>query len=228
VDAVLSPDPKNMFLLKPRLSDWAHDNFNIGVSNGLLTSINASNSDQSGQVLVKLAQLAGDVVYFPLAAPPTDGSSETAPPQEIDIIIDPTDTESAKTFLSPAKLKLTAEPFGWNTNSKPSGVEVTNQLHSHCIFYRPLLPWKVTVQDGNNNSTISVVLMLPTRAPVLALKPTRTAFVTTKTAITFSQGSPTSFSYDRESRYLAIASLPVDMIKAFLSAPTELIQLKLN
>jgi hypothetical protein len=226
VDAMLSPDPNALYLLNPLYSNWANDAFNIGISNGLLTTINSSNSDQSGQVLVKLAQLAGDIVYlagqvgaFTVSHP----GLSTNLPSKIDVIIDPAHLEDASQILAQGNLCLTAVPFGWTSSASANPPAETDK-----IFYRPLLPWKVQVTDTNNHSIYSAVLMLPNNAPVLSLTPLRTSFVTAKTAINFSQGSPISFSYDRESPYLAIAGLPVDMIKAFLSAPTDLIQLKLN
>ena len=99
---------------------------------------------------------------------------------------------------------------------------------SQSIFYRPLLPWTVTIVDSNNLSRQSLIVMLPNNAPVLTLVPRRTPMVTAITSITFDRGCLTGFTYDRESPALAWASLPLDMIKAFISAPTELIQLKFN
>jgi hypothetical protein len=58
--------------------------------------------------------------------------------------------------------------------------------------------------------------------------PRRTPLVTAKTGITFDRGCPTAFTYDRESPALAWFSLPLDMAKAFLSVPAELVQLKFN
>lgn len=229
VEALLSPDPSKLFLLQPATSRWAHDTFGISVSNGLLTSINSSNTDQSGKVLVKLAELAGDIVqlaggkFAPAGFKP---KLSTELPTRIDIIINPEKSHEYDGLFARANLRLDIAPFDWGENAKES--KAKREEVADGIFYRPLLPWKITVQDTNSDSFLSSMVMLPNRAPMLCLKPSRTALVSAKTSITFSQGSPTSFSYDRESPYLALASLPVDMIKAFLSAPTELIQLKLN
>jgi hypothetical protein len=59
-------DPSNLFLLQPQM-DWFHDDSaNIIVDNrGLLSSINASNNDQTGNAVVSLAQAA--VQSFELA-----------------------------------------------------------------------------------------------------------------------------------------------------------------
>ena len=55
IGVTLVPDTTKMYLLSPKTSSLAHDRFGITVTNNFLTSINSSNADQSGQVLVKLA-----------------------------------------------------------------------------------------------------------------------------------------------------------------------------
>ncbi len=87
IDTVILPDGANMFLLRPRLSAWAHDNFGITVQNGLLTSIGSSNADQSGTVLLKLAELAGTISAALKAAP--GANAPTKLPSRIELMFSP-------------------------------------------------------------------------------------------------------------------------------------------
>jgi hypothetical protein len=96
------------------------------------------------------------------------------------------------------------------------------------VFYRPLLPYTVIITDDLTQTEYRTVVLLPNDGPILSLVPRRATLVTAKTGIQFDHGCPTALSLDRESTALAWASLPLDVVKAFLSAPAELVQLKLN
>jgi hypothetical protein len=119
--------------------------------------------------------------------------------------------------------------------AKPMAPELRDQLPIDVtgakdagIFYRPLFPYKVTITDDNSKAVSSAVVMLPNGSPILSLVPRRHSLVTAKASLLFDHGCPTAISFDSESSALAWFSLPLDMIKAFLSAPAEMIQLKLN
>ena len=236
VDVVLAPDGSNLFLLDPQTSAWAHDTFNVGIKDGLLASIGSTNADQTGQVLVKLAGLAG-LIANPLKVNFID-TQTPAPkklPARMEVLLAPEDsTDDANTILQPAHLSIKVKPLFPKAadNTLPANPETlygsrfSAPANNVGLFYRPLQPYLVTVTDGNNQDVSQAVVMLPNEAPILSLVPRRTTFVTAKTGITFDKGSPVAFSYDRES--VALASLPLDMAKAFLSVPTEMLQLKLN
>ena len=230
IEVTLVPDTTKMYLLSPKTSSLAHDRFGITVTNNFLTSINSSNADQSGQVLVKLAALAGDIVQLlapKLVVPTIEEKPTTNLPLHIDIVIDPDNTDQE--ILRKANLRVKAYPPSEVSIETGSDAPLLGKNQSsQGIFYRPLLPWTVTIDDGNNLGVQTLIVMLPNNAPVLTLVPRRTPMVTAITSITFDRGCLTGFTYDRESPALAWASLPLDMIKAFISAPTELIQLKFN
>jgi hypothetical protein len=137
-----------------------------------------------------------------------------------------------------AKVQLTIGNLGLFVTPKFASVEPSlrdqqpfdpNEKSSNVgVFYRPLLPYQITVQDNNNHSSWASMVMLPNDGPILSLVPRRHSLVTAKTSITFDHGCPTAVSFDSESSAVAWFSLPIDMVKAFLSAPAELVQLKLN
>ncbi|HEY4417052.1 MAG TPA: hypothetical protein VGO57_15285 [Verrucomicrobiae bacterium] len=237
LESVLMPDIAHAYLLDPKASAWAHDRFGIGVANGLLTSINSSNVDQTSQVLVKIGALAGDILYLsggggkgPATAPPTNTL-----PEHIDLYSDASELRDITNILSDevlhaARLKVTvtrSSLYASGTDDE-TGLWNLSADAGEGLFYRPLLPCQVKIDDGNNGNEESAVVMLPDFSPIFKLVPRRTPMATASTSITFDRGCPIGFTYDRESPALGWAELPLDIIKAVLSAPTDLIQLKFN
>ncbi len=98
VSANYQADRSKLFLLRPQM-DWFHDDSgNITVdNNGLLSSINASNSDQTGNIIVSLAQAA--VQSFEMAGGmpigmPTGGGTPAAGPHPEDYSVKPDDVRN--------------------------------------------------------------------------------------------------------------------------------------
>ena len=90
------------------------------------------------------------------------------------------------------------------------------------VFYRPLLPWQIVINDARAAAAVySGIVLLPNYAPILSL-------VARKTSMVFQNGSPVAFALDRQSPAAAWAALPLDMTKSFLSVPAEMLQLKFN
>lgn len=215
----LIPDQNHTFLMTPRLSAWADDSYSIGVKDGLLTSLNSTNADQSATVLTKLAGLAGVIAKTGILAVP---EVQEELPKRIEVFFLPGDLGNANKTLAAANLKVSIISPAVDPTWKESGEKVAG------IAYRPLLPYAVRVEDNNSKNVTDIVVLLPNDSPVLQLVPRRSALVTRKTSITFEKGVPTAISFDRNSTAVAWASLPLDMAKAFLSVPTELVQLKFN
>ena len=238
VDVQILPDAARMYLLEPKLSMWAHDTFGIAVSNGLLSSISSTNVDRSHDVMVSLAGLAGALA--------TEGAAPGLPvkflppkkpelPRHIEVSFAPnadgTILDTVSNALDAGSLQILVRPFdGAHTTNRLPQSAGTDFKSGPGIFYRPLLPWNIVINDtrARNNMVFSSVVLLPNDAPVLSLVPRRTTMVTQKTDIVFQNGSPVAFTLDRESPAAVWAALPLDMIKAFMSVPTEMLQLKLN
>jgi hypothetical protein len=230
VDVTILPDGGNMFLLRPKTSAWAHDTFGITIQNGLLTSVGSSNSDQTGTVLLKLAELAGTMAAG-LKATPYATNPPAALPARIELMFAPDDTAEANLTLQKGRLNVVVNrdfPFIQPQDRDNLPATSAGKPDDEGIFYRPLLPYTVTVNEENNQTTYSTVVLLPNDGPILSLVPKRASLVTAKTSIVFDHGCPTAVSFDRASPAVAWASLPIDMVKAFLSAPAELVQLKFN
>ena len=233
LDVTLVPDGSNMFVLQPQPSAWAHDTFGVTVQNGLLTSVGSTNVDQTGTALLKIAELAG-VIATSFKASASTNLPANRPPR-IELMFTPDDVGDGvngpnstlkKGGLS-VEVKKNFPPLPPAGRDMPP-VDAKGRSSRPGICYRPLLPYTVIVKDEIDQSESQAVLMLPNEGPILSLIPRRATLVTARTSIQFDHGCPTAFSFDRDSPGLAWVSLPLDMVKAFLSAPAELVQLKLN
>jgi hypothetical protein len=72
------------------------------------------------------------------------------------------------------------------------------------------------------------ILYLPNGGPILSLDVLRAALVEKKNEITLENGMLTSAKQTKPSEILAGLNIPLEIIKALVSLPTDLIQLKIN
>jgi hypothetical protein len=232
IDVTIVPDGSNLFLLQPRQSAWAHDTLGITVQNGLLTSVGSTNADQTGAAVLKIAELAG-LIATAVKGPMITAAPVVRPPR-IEMMFTPDEADDSvngpNSALRTARLEVHVIPNFPNTGAEERAslpVDAKKRGGSG-IFYRPLLPYTLILTDHLTETQYRTVVLLPNDGPILSLVPRRATLVTARTGILFDHGCPTALSLDRDSIALAWASLPVDIVKAFLSAPAELVQLKLN
>src|SRR3546814_13608980 len=69
-------------------------------------------------------------------------------------------------------------------------------------------------------------LLLPTKAKLVEIPVTRAAFVEKTTTIDFEEGTLKQVDISKPSEVLEIVSIPVEILKAIVAIPAELIQLK--
>jgi hypothetical protein len=77
-------------------------------------------------------------------------------------------------------------------------------------------------------SALSVVAVVPDSTTIYRLSSTASAFVTTTESFAFSDGMPTAYSNQRASELLAFVKIPLDVAKAIMTIPTQLIQARVN
>lgn len=140
-----------------------------------------------------------------------------------DIKIGQVDTAEFTSTTSFAKPPLIEPACGRNCDGlyyrAPTAIEVrisgSSKSEADCKLIAPpgAFSAMVTVPD------IGYTYVLPTRAG---------AFTTSKMEFAFKDGMPTDFGMDRPSEIAAIAGIPVEIAKALVSIPAELIQLRVN
>jgi len=81
---------------------------------------------------------------------------------------------------------------------------------------------------ANGQSTFTLDTLVPNPNRLVALNVARTEWVQHHTVYNFNQGIFKDASIDRGSVLVSVASLPLDVLKAILSVPAQLIQFRIN
>lgn len=180
ITPTIIPDPNALYLLNIAPDKWkaSSDNFNFQVdSNGFLESLNATNADQTPQIVSELAQAAVEIAMAPglPAAPPPPGPRPLLPPPtlvkplpgRVDLIFDPTSDgslQAANSYLinkfvaNPANDLITAQAIcpiqlgatfnGGSLIGNSSDNYLTNYSNPDSgVVYRPLMPYFLTVTN---------------------------------------------------------------------------------
>lgn len=256
VDATATvPDRNYLMRLVHRPSPSFHDNVSVAITpEGLLTSVRTTFRDESPAIVAKLAELAGTVAKAGLPAPkgttPGLSSISVTPIRRrlATVVVDPTDAAACAAALGRYGVHLTAEPLLGSedvrcTLAPPGPCQPVCTQAGVC--YRPVIPYRITVRPGGiieapppgsrEGPTHDIVtggtqqiLMLPNRSPVVCYPIERTAFVRRTLSMSFDNGLLTSMTTDKPSEILGFLSIPIDVAKAIVSIPGELLQLRIT
>lgn len=219
-DVAYVPDTTQLFFLRYEPSILADDALTVDVtSKGLLSKVNVSSEDQTGAVVLKLAELGKEVAkgFVLLSA----GPGETTVFQQT---FDPLDAASVSALNTAIKgyagnLQLTV-----NTTAAPAPVVGAEGFSG--IAYRPLMPCEVVV-SGNDSQT-EAVIYVPNKAIINTFPLDRGAFIKKVANLTFDNGVLTEFTINKPSEALGAVSLPVDLAKLVASVPAEILTVKVN
>lgn len=104
------------------------------------------------------------------------------------------------------------------------------------VVYRVALPYRVDVASSKKQQckgtidykTVSASIMLPNKSATYFLPMTAGAFTKSTAFASFKDGMPVSYKANRPSEIAGFVSLPVDIAKAIISVPTEMLQLKVD
>jgi hypothetical protein len=225
-------DPQRIYLLNLSAPWTSEDQVGVVVgTNGFLNTINSTNADKSGDIVVELAKAAIESFKIAAGGFPTGAgfiqSNKPKYPQRIDLVFNPfedTALQAAVTTLSDAGLDLdfqkSTSPSFTNAWQNPSE-EVDG------FYYRPLLPYVLEIHGGNQQ-TISKTVLLPNEAPIFSYGVRRSAFVQRITQVKFVNGCLSEVYVSKPSEALELARTPIKIVQAVASIPTNLIQLKFD
>ena len=113
-------------------------------------------------------------------------------------------------------------------NFPEGGLPKQGPMDQKGIYYRPLLPYELSIINEKFAIYYQETISLPNEAPILAVDLTRGPFITKKMTLTFKNGILTQMKVDKPSEVLAAMNIPLDIVKAVVALPTELIQFKMN
>jgi hypothetical protein len=193
----------------------------------LLEDLFAGHITKTDDVLGKIHLIS--VVSVPAATPPSSPSF----PEKIDISFDPfnsTQLTDASNALNNAGLTLEPEKYfaiPKSSDTYSNWFNATNIFGTSGIFYRPPMPYDITIYDLASNVVTSTVL-LPNRSPIFHLELNKAPFVASVSQVTLTNGFISSYTFSKPSSFMALASYPLVLLSDFTSSLTNLIQLRIN
>ena len=239
INTIYEPDPDHFYALDYVPSVKSDDKVTVTLNNkSLLEKIEVESDEKSDEIIIKLIEIAKEAVKlagtFPAA--PLVGAEKI---EYFDIILDPEDllnsNETAEMkVLSDLgiKLKLVAIKVRGGEAGQPKKSATAaikgRGNYQKGIYYRPLLPHRLTIENTINKSFTTETIYLPNRAPILVFDITRASFVKKVTNLTFTDGVLTEFEINKPSQFLAGIEIPLNLVKALVALPAEIIQLKFN
>ena len=245
-----APDPEARFLATHAQSAWRDDQLTIAVSpSGLLNTSSAVSTDQTGTVILSAVQA------FAAARVPTSGSAlrlfsripgmreadpspDACQPYKSTLVFDP--TRAAEVQDATDKLKgfgagigLCVEGLGKTRDTAATEGPVPGYA------YRASRPVRVTLSGSTKGPTLNCAAAPNTEAASLVahVPDATTLFVTpvqgapfTKVSNrhTFKDGMLVEVAVDKPSMAAAIASIPVEILKALVSIPASMIKLRVD
>lgn len=204
----------------------------------------------SAAIGVPLTPPSGGGIEKAPAAPSPCGASNPAPPRapmpfSVEYTLDPTDAKE----MGPSRSGALATPttpfeqrlcslganyrFGIAAVGKSSAGGVANSGAAG-LFYRRELPYLLTIYTsrGDDPSAFviakTIMLSLPNESPLEMVTLESGTFTTRTFSTIFENGILVSHTEAKPSEALAIARIPVEVMKAIFEIPTSLIQLKVN
>lgn len=239
LETVYAPDINNLYFVEYNPSAFSNDkNVKIAIgSSGFLTSIETQTQDKTSEILAKVFELGKTIVLRspsgPRAAAPE--GAKPPPPCRMDVTIDPF------TIAANAKQGIVERLKAWHPSITDFGVELANgsrspanwqtaqRDHVDGIVHRPALPYlfRLTTDDPLANLAPQFVY-LPNEAPMFTIDIKRRAFVENKHSLTFTNGMLTEIAWTKPSEALGFVNIPLDIAKAIVAIPGELLSVKVN
>lgn len=247
-----APDRKMRFSVQlDHLAPSRDQNITLSVSNGLLSSSEARSTGQVGSILVSLAgavSALGGVPGLAAGAGDDKAMAGVCEAKQLAHVFDPTDAgevaevqrqldrdfDNSFQLISTALVKAAHMPEKLQSRSCPAS-ESCPWLDG--LAYRALLPLSLSVSPNPKGPTCSstvkstgavLAASVPDASQYFVLPVDANSFTTAKTDIVFSEGLPITYTSEQPSQFAAIARIPVDMLKAAISVPAEMLKLRVD
>ncbi|MDD5168095.1 MAG: hypothetical protein PHN75_04695 [Syntrophales bacterium] len=246
------PDPTARYTAE--LNHWytRDDNLKLTTSNGILSSSSVSSTDQMPNIILSLAQaiaaFGGVLPPTIVKMAPTREPTEACKGYSYSKIFDPAAGTEVKQVQEDLKGKNAAFELSVESKNASSlnkgattegGCIKNNNLIkgvSKGLVYRAPIPVQIRVSptdvpgciSNQKTSAQSTVVVVPDSASAFVISVEAGAFTTSNYTLAFKDGMPTDFNITRPSEVNAFASIPVNIAKALISIPTELIKLRFD
>lgn len=228
------PDPYHTYSLDHLSSAFASDEIKIEVDDvGLLKAIDTKTEDKTADIAVALAKTLSSAFSF--SFPSGAAASRTVDPAgerdlgclkgqslPLSVVLDPTDDTYWPSWIKPC---VTVRQF-----QPKSARKITSRPSESClegICHRRPLPYIVSLKFGDVINSEQIFYFF-NESPVLSYDIERAALVEKTQNLVFDHGILVSTDLKEPSSALELASLPLNLMKAILSGPAEILQLRIN
>lgn len=237
------PDPDRRFIARLRHNWLRDDNATLKVNSaGLLTSGNAVAADRTGDILVEAAGIIGvsqgggpEVATKGFVESKSKEAPDCRKSQTVIRFFDPVEEPNLELGGGFPLRVVSTFAVGPEGHAPGSGSkEVADRLvaaRQGALFYRSPAPVKLVLErlDGGKSSVLdAAVALLPQAGPIGFIPMNSAAFVKTTDDVQFEDGSLASWTTDRPSEVLEVVRLPVKIATALLSAPAQLLSVKVD
>lgn len=241
IDQVTVPDASQLYSLRLKSKAYAEDNFGITISsNGFLTTINATNTEQTGEIVktladtgIEVAKLIGGEGLARMAQQAhnlmSTNQALTAAtlPERIDFTFNPLDAEELEDantqFQGVLKVSIASEDHQGVTIGYGNKNTTAN---ADGFYYRPALPYDLLVKSAFE--TIQTTLCLPNNAPILTYNIKRAPFVSVTNQLGLQNGFLVQVASSKPSELLEAAKIPYYIATSVATIPTNILQLKVD
>lgn len=241
-----APDPKARFLASHASSAWRDDQLTLSVTpTGLLNTATTVSTDQTGSTILSLVQAfaglrAGGPGLNIMKGRSTDEPStkpEACEEYKTSRVLDPTQKQELKETAR--QLQQVGSQVGLCVDGLGSGTAATMKDKVTGFAYRASRPIRLTVtgrpqnnpaqcEHAPNTEAASLVAHLPDASTLFVTPVTAAAFTKVSNKHTFKDGMLVEVSLDKPSVVAAVASLPVEILKALVSIPASIIKLRVD
>ena len=252
------PDPTAHFQASTKHWPWRDDEFTIMANEkGLLSSTKLISTDRTADILVEIAKTIS-AVAMPVPTkvmalmpkeepkcPPTPESFvyenifDPTIAQDVDKINDHLESLAQINSKGIFRVAVMGDNLSREVKSKESDklyqpeftLESNKDFALRGLLYRRLLPYVISVSMENSGEYIPIqssLVMLPNKGPVSLLPYSAGPFVRTVYDVKFNDGILTQWDQNKPSEILAAVRIPIELLKAIISGPAEIIKLRFD
>ncbi len=243
------PDPAARYVIQHQESAGRDDQFTLEVKGGLLSTSASESTGQAATIVLNLVRsIAGlragtggvrSNLMFSLPRFDAAGKKQCKA-YAMTLLFDPTNAserEQVRVVLKDQGLTLGLLPEPASVGTQASG---SANSAKDGLLYRPMIPVTLKVSadatdvnrkvcgETDDISSTQLTALLPDSTHTLVLPVHGVAFGKGAVKYTFKDGIPSSMDVSRPSQLAALAGLPVDILKALISVPTEFIKLRVD
>lgn len=221
----LQPDPKHQYFFKYQPSAFTDDDITLEFSaQGYLKKICTIIDDQTDELINKVADFGTNLAET-LAGVSTRSLEERV---IAEVEVNPFDEKAMGQLNAYLKqtdqsLELTARMLG---DEEPAS-EVATQSSKSGVYFKPHGTCELTLSSKAGEFSAEVRIPHPHQLGFVAIP--QAAWVKTTFTMTFDEaGVPSKIEVKKPSSAMALIEVPINILKAIVSIPSQLIQLRVN